>query len=135
MAAVRPTYTLDNLPQGFVYIPRSNRIFTPALNAYAVLNADNSVTCPPLTYQSVDAFVKMQAVVHEIQKREELGEIKPEEQGAIKAPNSRYTHIKCLDCVIDREKLVIISILFSLLLISALCVPITYYTWPNGVFG
>lgn len=132
MAAVRTTYTIDNLPDGFIYDARLHRIFTPTLHVYSTLNDDNSVSCPPLTYQNVDAFVKMHLVVHEIQKREKLGDIKAE---SLQVPNSRYVHIKCLDCTIDREKLVIISICLSLLLIAAVCIPISYYTWPNGVFG
>ena len=133
MATVNPPYTLHNLPDGFVYNPHSNRIFTPALNVYAILNPDNSVSCPPLTYQSVDAFVKMQAVIHEIQKREKLGEIKPAKQGVLSAPNSRYVHLKYLDCVIHREKLVIVTLCLTILLIAAACIPISCYTWPNGV--
>jgi len=83
----------------------------------------------------VDAFVKMQSVVYEIQKRDKLGEIKPETSSALKAPNSRYSHIKCLDCVIDREKLVLLSLFLMVILIAAVSIPILYYTWPNGVFG
>lgn len=126
------TYTLNNLPERFVYDQDQSRIYTPALNVYAIVNDDNSVNCPPLTYQTVDAFVKMQSVVHEIQKRERIGETKPE---PLKPLGSRYVHIKCLDCTIHRVKLAILSLFIATILIAAFSIPMTYYTWPNGVLG
>jgi len=132
MSAVRPPYTIHNLPEGFTYDPFEHRIYTPALNVYSILNDDNSVTCPPLTYQSVDAFVSLHFVIHAIQKREEIPPIKT---GELIAPNSRYVHIKCLNCVIEREKLVVLGIFLSLILITSISIPISYYTWPNGVIA
>ena len=132
MAAVRPTYTIDNLPQGFIYDATLHRIYTPTLRVYSTLNADNSVTCPPLTYENVDTFVKMHEVVHEIQKRDKLSQVKTE---SLKPLGSRFVHIKCLECTIHREKMVLFLLFIATLLIAAVSIPILYYTWPNGVLA
>ena len=130
MAAVRTTYTIDNLPEGFRYDATQNSIYTPVFREFCRLNPDNSVSCPPLVYETVDAFVRMQSVVYEIQKREQLAEVKPE---PLKLLDSRFVHIKCLECTIHKHKMILFLLFIATLLITCTSTPILYYTWPNGV--
>lgn len=132
MAAVRPTYTIDNLPEGFVYDQTQRQIFSPFTRTYSILNPDNSVNSPPFTHHSVDEFVTMQLVIRDGREKVRRGEVRDRVSEPFR---SRYVTIKCLDCTIDREKLVILSIFLATLLIVCTGAPIMYYTWPNGVFG
>jgi hypothetical protein len=134
MAAVRTPYTLDNLPNGFRYDATKNSIYTPAFREFCILNPDNSVNCPPLTYESVDDFVGTHLSIINHRQDVKEGTVK-ERDVTSEFFRSRFVTIKCLDCTIDREKLVILSICLIVLFIAALCIPITCYTWPNGVLG
>ena len=127
MTAVTPTYTIDNLPAGFTFDRDTRQIFSPAIHKYSRLNDDNSVHCPPMTYESVNSFVETHLFL--IENKHKMRDVTSEHF------RDRYVTIKCLDCIIDREKLVLLSIFIGTLLIVCMTLPITCYTWPHGVFG
>ena len=132
MAAVRPTYTLDNLPQGFVYDATKNSIYTPAFREFCLLNPDNSVNCPPLTYVSVDDFVGTHLSIINHKQDVKEGRVKERDRTS-EFFRSKFVTIKCLDCTIDREKLVILSCCLLILFSAAIGLSITFYKWYIGL--
>jgi hypothetical protein len=132
MAAVRPPYTIDNLPNGFRYDATQNSIYTPAHREFCPLNPDNSVNCPPLTYESVDDFVGMHLFIQNHREKVKQREVKERDRTS-EFFRSRFITISCLDCTIDREKLVALSCCLLVLFCAAVGLSITFYKWYNGV--
>lgn len=132
MAAVRLPYTLDNLPNGFIYDAHQNSIYTPAHRVYCTLNPDNSVNCPPLTYDSVDDFVGMHLFIRDHRENVEQGKVKERDRTS-EFFRSRLVTISCLGCTIDRDKLVTLSCVLFVLFCAAVGLSITFYKWYNGV--
>lgn len=130
MAAVPPPYTLDNLPNGFIYDPQRNSIYTPAFREFCTLNADNSVNCPPLTYDSVDQFVGMHIFIRDHKEELKLGRQKYRDEMLKLYDSSLVTN---LDRIRDREKWVTLTCCLFVLFCAAVGLPITFYKWYNGV--
>jgi len=121
-------YTTENLPPEFVYDREHGTLYSPVQREFVVVNLNGSVTTTTsYTFADVDTYVRLQLMV---QKNPDM--CKNSRDRTSEYFRSRFVTINYLECTIDREKLVILSICLAILLIACVCLSLKYYTWLNG---